>query len=221
MNVFFDLDDTIHDKSSSLVKCGNALFHNFLATSDIDHTRFISSFLRENCIIQSKVQVFQNLANEFSIPTATKQMMQSTFDSTFHQYAQRFDFVIETFYFLKGSGINIGCITNGRDFFQRNKIAALGLEEYFDVVVTSGELGIKKPDHRIFYSGLAALDASPCNSVFVGDNLKADMIPAKELGMAIIWKSERCTDVPQYVDYRLSTFVDFQQLWERILLTIG
>ena len=190
MNILFDLDDTLYDKSASLRKCGNALWGNFLAKAEIDRVQFVELFLQENCIIQPKMAVFQKLAEAFAIPESLEREMLSVFDHTFHEYSQRFEYVLESFDFLKSLGVKIGCVTNGRDFFQRNKISALGLESYFDVILTSGEFGVKKPDHRIFLAALKAIDADPLTCVFVGDSLQADILPAKELGMITIWKSD-------------------------------
>ena len=43
-----------------------------------------------------------------------------------------------------------GLITDGRSLTQRNKIKALGLENYFDKIVISEEIGYSKPDIRLF-----------------------------------------------------------------------
>lgn len=218
MNILFDLDDTLYDKSASLRRCGNALFGNFLATTEIEQVGFVEVFLRENCLIQPKIDVFRKLSEEFNLPESTAHEMLNTFDRTFHTYSQSFENVLETFDFLKNLGVKIGCVTNGRDFFQRNKISALGLESYFDVILTSGGFGAKKPDHKIFLAALHALNANPSDSAFVGDSLQADIIPAKELGMVTIWKSDNKAELPAYVDYRLKDFANFQEIWQTVTM---
>lgn len=55
-----------------------------------------------------------------------------------------------------------------------------------DVIVTSGELGIKKPDPAIFLHGLGKLEVQPEQAIFVGDDLTKDIVPAKSLGMRTI-----------------------------------
>jgi hypothetical protein len=47
-------------------------------------------------------------------------------------------------------------VTNGASCLQREKLAASGLEERFDAVVVSGELGVGKPDAAMFRHALAA-----------------------------------------------------------------
>ncbi|MEN0644812.1 HAD-IA family hydrolase [Alkalicoccobacillus gibsonii] len=87
---------------------------------------------------------------------------------------------------LKQKHFKIGVITNGRDFYQRSKIDSLGITSYTDVIVTSGELGIKKPDPAIFLYGLGKLEVQPEQAIFVGDDLTKDIVPAKSLGMRTI-----------------------------------
>lgn len=83
---------------------------------------------------------------------------------------------------------SLGIVTNGRDFYQKNKIEALGIEDFFDTIVTSGALKIKKPNPYIFHYALDQLNAKAGESVFVGDNLEADIIPAQRMGFYTIHK---------------------------------
>lgn len=83
----------------------------------------------------------------------------------------------------------LGIVTNGRDFYQKHKIEALGIKEFFDIIVTSGALQIKKPNPYIFQYTLDQLNAKAGESVFIGDNLEADIIPAQRMGFYTIHKS--------------------------------
>lgn len=65
----------------------------------------------------------------------------------------------------------------------------LGIADAFDAVVVSGEVGWSKPHPEIFALALAALDADPGRTVFVGDNPVADMEGAKVAGMWTAWYS--------------------------------
>ena len=58
----FDLDDTVHDKIASHKRCAEVMFDQFLLGSSVGKREFTRSFVRENCIIQPKVQVFSTLA---------------------------------------------------------------------------------------------------------------------------------------------------------------
>jgi FMN phosphatase YigB (HAD superfamily) len=47
-----------------------------------------------------------------------------------------------------------GWSPNGASCLQREKLATAGLEDYFDTVVVSAELGVGKPDPSIFEHAL-------------------------------------------------------------------
>jgi len=49
---------------------------------------------------------------------------------------------------------------------------------------------LRKPDHAIFQLSLSNLNSSSERAVFVGDNLKADIIPSKDIGMRAILKGK-------------------------------
>ena len=59
--------------------------------------------------------------------------------------------------------------------------------KYFDVLVTSAELGVAKPDKLIFEKAFELAGCKPQDSVMVGDRLDNDIIPAKESGMKTVW----------------------------------
>jgi HAD superfamily hydrolase (TIGR01509 family) len=68
----------------------------------------------------------------------------------------------------------------------REEIERLGVAERVDAIVLSGEVGVRKPDPRIFLAALAALGVEPAEAAFVGDRLEADVAGAAALGMTTI-----------------------------------
>ena len=68
-----------------------------------------------------------------------------------------------------------------------SRLRDFGILEYFELVIASAEVGLSKPDPRIFQ---LALDRAGCRAeqtVMVGDRLDNDMIPARALGMKTVW----------------------------------
>ena len=64
-------------------------------------------------------------------------------------------------------------------------LSTLGLMPYFDSVVISGEVGIKKPDPRIFNAALEQTDIKPEEVIYVGDT-EDDTKAARAAGMVPI-----------------------------------
>jgi putative hydrolase of the HAD superfamily len=57
-----------------------------------------------------------------------------------------------------------------------------GLVEVLDPVIISGEVGVDKPDPRIFHLALEALGCAAEEAVFVGDSLEADIAGSRAVG---------------------------------------
>ena len=94
--------------------------------------------------------------------------------------------------------VPIGLVTDGDVAIQRSKLSALGLEQYFDTVVYSDELGRhqRKPNAAPFRVALTALHADPARTIFVGDHPK-DVAGAAAVGMrAIRVRSGEHRDAP-------------------------
>jgi putative hydrolase of the HAD superfamily len=62
-----------------------------------------------------------------------------------------------------------------------------GLADAFDVWAISEELGVEKPDPRIYRRALEEAKVDPERAVMVGDRLDYDIRPAKEVGMRTVW----------------------------------
>ena len=77
-------------------------------------------------------------------------------------------------------------ITNGFEEVQHRKLASSSLQPYFEHVVTSENVGVKKPDPRIFHYALEKAEASPSESMMIGDNYEADIQGALNVGMRAI-----------------------------------
>lgn len=61
-----------------------------------------------------------------------------------------------------------------------------GLRQFFELVVSSAEEGIVKPDPELLRRALRRLDVSPQDAVSVGDSAALDIAPARALGLAAI-----------------------------------
>ncbi len=69
------------------------------------------------------------------------------------------------------------------------------LHALFDVVVLSGQLGVRKPDPQIYLTAVERLGISPGRCVFV-DDLGGNLKPAKALGMTTIRHVEASATIP-------------------------
>jgi putative hydrolase of the HAD superfamily len=78
-------------------------------------------------------------------------------------------------------------VTNGIDRVQRSRLAASGIEPFFDAVVTSQSCGFAKPDPRILHVALDAMEVLPRHAVYVGDDPATDGAAARAAGVRFVW----------------------------------
>jgi HAD superfamily hydrolase (TIGR01509 family) len=93
---------------------------------------------------------------------------------------------------LRNQNILTGIICNtGRTpgFGIRRFLENEGVAKYFDHMLFSDEIGIRKPDPRIFQIAATKLNVKLDEIVHVGDNLKSDVWGAKKAGLKAIYFS--------------------------------
>lgn len=88
---------------------------------------------------------------------------------------------------LKSQGHRLHVVTNGVREPQFRKIAAIGLSDHFEVVVTSDAAKAYKPDVEIFKYALRMANARPVDSWMVGDSVLRDVLGGQAAGMRTAW----------------------------------
>ncbi len=188
--VLFDLDDTLHDKTTTLLRVGTQQYVEAeLAALGIARESWLRHYVALNNQRIEKSEVFSRLASTFRLPPQLAERLLRDFDTNLGRFAVPFPGATELIAWCQSIGLKVGIVTNGRDAFQRSKIEGMGLSGAVDATVTSGGYGVKKPDHAIFLACLQRLRTSAKEAAFVGDDMLADMEPAIALGMLPIWKS--------------------------------
>lgn len=89
---------------------------------------------------------------------------------------------------LSSSGYKLGLLSNAGDEANVQRlIDKAGIREFFDPIVISAALGIRKPDPRAFQPIFEQWALPPESVVMVGDLLEADILGAQKTGMRSIW----------------------------------
>jgi len=132
--------------------------------------------------------------------------LEQTYWRTFLANCRLFQEVKEFILDLKGVGITTAIITDLTAQIQFRKIIYLGLDSYFDYVVTSEEAGIDKPHEAPFKIALKKLQLAPENIWMIGDNPDADIAGAAKFNMLTLQKKhdgvlikQQGISVPSYI----------------------
>ncbi len=85
---------------------------------------------------------------------------------------------------LRNQGYRLGLITNRDSVEGFHKVLdKVNLWPYFDLILASGEVGIRKPEPGIFDVALKRLGSRADEAFYVGDNYWADVVGAQRAGL--------------------------------------
>lgn len=91
----------------------------------------------------------------------------------------------ETLTELAARGYHLGVISNA-DGRVRGLLEAAGVAQNLDIVLDSSEVGLEKPDPRIFQEGARRLGVAPDACAYVGDIYEIDVTGAEGAGLQAI-----------------------------------
>jgi len=90
---------------------------------------------------------------------------------------------------LAQARVRTGVITHGWTSKQSEKLIRLGIADLLDprAIFISDQVGISKPNPKLYGQALRSLGLDAPSVVYVGDSLANDIAPPKGLGMIAIW----------------------------------
>lgn len=89
----------------------------------------------------------------------------------------------ETLESLRARGYVLAVLTNGYYEQQRDKLEAIGLLEFVEHLLASADLPAFKPDVRAYEALCSALGLEPYEVMYVGDDVTADAMGARDAGL--------------------------------------
>lgn len=217
-HIFFDLDHTIWDFDRNAEETLMELFEHYklpdLGLSSPQN--FIQTYTENNHLLWA----------EYHLGKITKETLRSQrFSKTFIQLGVKPELVPHQFeedyvrisptktnlfegsekvlaYLQKKYSLHI--ISNGFKETTLTKMALSGLNPYFKNVIISEDVGVNKPDKRVFEYALQKAGASKEESIMIGDSLEADVRGAQDFGMRAIFFNPLNRDKPADVVWEIT-----------------
>ena len=192
--VLWDLDDTLYSRIAAARLTYPGMFRTHLyECKDDAYIEAAADFMIDHLVRDSMIHESSFAALFEAFPPnkdfCLKDCQEYYFDHI-HEFAVAGAEQVAVVKKLRAAGIKTAIVTNvdpNRLQFQRHKIDALGLTPLFDTIVMSGEVGVHKPDRRVFDRATQLLGVSNEDCVFVGDNPNADIVGALNAGMEAVW----------------------------------
>lgn len=109
----------------------------------------------------------------------------------------------------------IGIITNGFSALQQVRLERTGLRDYFDLLVISEEVGVAKPNKKIFdYALEQAGNPDRSRVLMVGDTAESDILGGINAGLATCWLNAHNREQPEGIapTWTVSSLHELEQL---------
>jgi putative hydrolase of the HAD superfamily len=165
-------------KSVTALSPGRPLYEMqaaFQAAFDVDRRTWFKTFLSE-LDLHGSVDIEE---------TATD--LETLYWVTFGKYNVPYD---DALYFIDelAGHCNLGMITDGYKYNQKQKLFSSGLYDHFppEIVVYSDDVGAMKPSPLIFERAMEKFGASPETTMFIGDKIRKDIRGGNAFGLRTV-----------------------------------
>lgn len=193
--VFFDINDTLtnHSRAQEVaIKKMAALL------PEQDEAEFIKIWKeiakrywelfekKKTSFDEQRLERVKSVWNHFKLKLTPQQISQyASYYVSYYEKALSVNPTLKVFLeLLQANHIPVGIISNGYESIQRSRLKAVGIDSYFTdkLILISEEIGIAKPDEKIFILAETTVGVPPSDILFFGDDLKIDIEPAKKRG---------------------------------------
>ncbi|MHB8147428.1 MAG: HAD family hydrolase [Vulcanimicrobiaceae bacterium] len=193
IGIVFDIDHTLVIDN----KLERVAFLHLLEDVIADGGRALGPLAREIDAIDELL--VQQRSGGCSIDDAVRAFVRDRGVAPHQSYVERFrakalhmveDFVVpatdaqSTLTELDARGYAVAVLTNGWNPLQRRKAERAGFTGF---VLASSDMGLQKPDPRVFRAAAAELGIEPASVWYVGDDPCSDVVGALGAGLRAIW----------------------------------
>lgn len=193
--IVFDLDHTLFDRYATLRKALPVFYNHYRdrIPEQIGQEEFIERLieLEKKYIHFDWFRVFGEASKEGILSplnrAETEEAKQFLFNECWSVVAVKFPFAKPTLEKLKEMGFKLGLVTNGPNHVQMKKLEMLELENSFDEIVITGDLGVHKPHSLPFEIMSQKLGIDPGELAYVGDHPLNDVEGSRKAGYTPIW----------------------------------
>ena len=202
-NIFIDLDDTIWDFTANSHIALEVMYRDLdIARIFPDYEVFSANYYAKNSelwqlyhhgkidkdylVIERYAHLLRSVGyNDKDNALASR--MNAYYLNVLAEQTLLVPHAVELLDYLKDKGYNLYILSNGFTEVQQRKLQSAGIDGYFARIVLSEEIGINKPDRRLFDYALQVTDSKAEDTMIIGDNYDADILGAMNAGWGQIY----------------------------------
>jgi HAD superfamily hydrolase (TIGR01509 family) len=225
--ILFDLDDTLFDRQRAQLMVLDVIAREFSDVfAGVDRQAMVDAFLESDRITLlelygdipmvknvriRRAQVFLDL---LGLDEAYADAIAELYVAAYPRSNAPIDGAVAVVEALAPK-FQLGIVSNGAPDVQYRKLETLGLRQWFECIVLSEELGIRKPDPRIFWHATGLLGREPEECLCVGNSYAADIVGGKKAGVRVCWFNPgglRPAQVGVESDYEIRTLDEILEI---------
>jgi len=209
--VLFDLDDTLHDDTLTYRRAAERVAGDVARECGIDAGPLLQAYVAGaeafwqtlspetfgTPLVGIRVHMWRSALEAVALDDAAlAERCAAAYNRYRRDYLQLWPGALELLVRLRARGMKLALITNGFAETHREKLELLRLEDAFDEVFIADEVGLLKPDPRIFALAAERLGVAASACAMVGDRFERDIRGAQAAGMFSVWMNVRDEAVP-------------------------
>jgi len=221
--IFFDIDGTLMDHKGAELEGVKKFYNKYKFNEvtefetfkkiwvDASNRNFNKYLNKEFSFEEQRANRIIEIFKEFNIDISYEDALKK-FDDYLVAYEESwsaYDDVIPALEALNGE--KLGIISNGDHQQQLMKLEKIGVAKYFDDVITAGSAGVAKPNVKIFEIACERNKVDIKDCYYIGDDVKSDIIPCKEIGMNAILINRMRKEVDENIT-QVSSFSELNKI---------
>jgi putative hydrolase of the HAD superfamily len=195
--IFFDIDDTLYSTSEfsrrARENAVKAMVHMGLRLGENECLRELEEGIKEfssnfehhfdKLLLRLGEEAYRGVNPAVLVAAAV-----TAYHDTKFTQLQPFPDVKPALEALSRTELIVGVITMGPQVKQAEKLLRLGLIDYFDpgAIFISDQIGVGKPNVKLYMKACRAVGVWPVEAMYVGDNPPNDVDPPNQLGMTTV-----------------------------------
>ena len=199
--IIFDAYGTLFDVNSAAEKCKNKIgkkwedFANLWRTTQLEYTWLRSLMNRHKDFWQVTEDSLKKSMEAYKIDTSMKNELLNLY-----KVLSPFEEVLETLKSLKEQGYKLAILSNGTPNLLNDLVKTNNLENFFDDIFSIEEVGVYKPDTRVYDIPIKKYGIKKNEVIFLSSNTW-DVSGGGNYGYQSIWVN-RNRDVFDYLDFK-------------------
>ncbi len=209
--VIFDLDDTLHDDTAAYHSAARRVAQDVAAERGVTHGALLAAYIAQAerfwsgldsgafgmPLVGLRAQMWHAALAGCGIDDrALAERCGIAYNAYRRDLLKLWPGAGELLGSLRERGYKLALITNGFAETHREKIALLGLDDAFDAIFIADEVGMVKPDSRLFLLAAQRLGVEPEACAMVGDRFERDVRGGASVGMYTVWMNVRGEALP-------------------------